>query len=113
MINLRILSTSTPARRSRVEQTVFRRRTCDKRIWTKPLAFAADAGFAMGISIDFCLESLVRSGFCGKEQLWIDVSMNASPRDGLIVTKEPDSLSSAYVAGTANAPSFEHAGPPR
>jgi len=27
--NLRILSTSSPARRRQVEQTVFRRRTCD------------------------------------------------------------------------------------
>ena len=37
-------------------------------------------GFRYGISIDFCLESLLRSGFRGKEQLWIDVF------NGLIVT---------------------------
>jgi hypothetical protein len=64
--NLRILSTSTPASCSRVEQTVFRRRTCDKRIWTKPLAFAADADFAMGFQSIFALKPLSEAGFAEK-----------------------------------------------
>jgi hypothetical protein len=38
-----VLSTSAPARSIGVEQSVVRRRTCDRRIWTKPLASAADA----------------------------------------------------------------------
>jgi hypothetical protein len=64
--NLRILSTSTPARRSRVEQTVLRRRTCDKGIWTKPLAFAADAGLAMGFQSIYAWKPLPEAGFAEK-----------------------------------------------
>src|ERR1700756_3584685 len=41
--NLSPLSTSAPAPRSGVGRSVFRRGTCDRGIWTKPLAFAADA----------------------------------------------------------------------
>jgi hypothetical protein len=55
--NLRVLSTSAPARSVRVDRKVSRRGTCDRRIWTKSLAFAADAeeliflyGFSMAVS---------------------------------------------------------------
>ena len=41
--NLRTLSTSAPAPSTRVNTNVSRRGTCDRGIWTKPLAFAADA----------------------------------------------------------------------
>jgi hypothetical protein len=42
-INLSTLSTSAPAPSARVDPSVSRRGTCDRGIWTKPLAFAADA----------------------------------------------------------------------
>ncbi len=42
-INLSTLSTSAPARCVGVDRNVFRRGTCDRGIWTKSLAFAADA----------------------------------------------------------------------
>src|SRR5439155_20654215 len=42
-LNLRTLSTSAPAPSTRVNTNVSRRGTCDRGIWTKPLAFAADA----------------------------------------------------------------------
>lgn len=42
--NLSALSTSEPAPSVRVEPSVARRGTCDRRIWTKALAFATDAG---------------------------------------------------------------------
>src|SRR5215469_2022235 len=42
---------------------VFRRRTCDTGIWTKPLALAADAGFAMGFQSIFASEGLPEAGF--------------------------------------------------
>jgi hypothetical protein len=41
--NLSFLSTSAPAVSFGVEPSVSRRGTCDREIWTKPLAFAADA----------------------------------------------------------------------
>jgi hypothetical protein len=41
--NLRTLSTSAPAPSPRVDPSVSRRGTCDRGIWRKPLAFAADA----------------------------------------------------------------------
>ena len=41
--NLSTLSTSAPAPSCRVDPSVSRRGTCDRGIWTKPLAFAADA----------------------------------------------------------------------
>jgi hypothetical protein len=41
--NLRTLSTSAPAPSTRVDPSVSRRGTCDRGIWTKPRAFAADA----------------------------------------------------------------------
>jgi hypothetical protein len=41
--NLSSLSTSAPAPSTRVDPSVSRRGTCDRGIWTKPLAFAADA----------------------------------------------------------------------
>jgi hypothetical protein len=41
--NLSALSTSAPAPSTRVDPNVSRRGTCDRGIWTKPLAFAADA----------------------------------------------------------------------
>jgi len=45
-------------------------------------------GVTYGISIDFRPKSLARSGFCEKGSLLmlIDLSMKASPQDGLIVT---------------------------
>jgi len=49
--NLSILSTSAPARCARVELSVSRRGTCDRRIWTKPLAFAADAEGYINIKV--------------------------------------------------------------
>jgi len=51
----------------------------------KPLAFAADAGCAMGLQSIFALKPLSEAGFA-EEQLWIDVSMNASPGDDLTAT---------------------------
>src|SRR4029077_13344208 len=55
--NLRALSTSAPAPSVRVDRKVSRRGTCDRGIWTKSLAFAADAeefiflyGFSMPVS---------------------------------------------------------------
>jgi hypothetical protein len=55
--NLSTLSTSAPARSVRVDRKVSRRSTCDRVIWTKSLAFAADAeeliflyGFSMAVS---------------------------------------------------------------
>jgi len=54
--NLRALSTSAPAPKMRVGLSVSRRGTCDRGIWTKPLAFAADAGELMGFALGFrCL----------------------------------------------------------
>jgi len=53
LINLSTLSTSAPAPSVRVGRIVSRRGTCDRGIWTKPLAFAADAGsygFCLGVS---------------------------------------------------------------
>ena len=53
---LSALSTSAPAPSLRVDPTVSRRGTCDRRIWTKSLAFAADAGslsFSMGFQWPF------------------------------------------------------------
>jgi hypothetical protein len=41
--NLSTLSTSAPAPSCGVDPSVSRRGTCDRVIWTKPLAFAADA----------------------------------------------------------------------
>jgi hypothetical protein len=56
--NLSTLSTSAPAPSVRVDRKVFRRGTCDRGIWTKSLAFAADAeeliflyGFSMAVSL--------------------------------------------------------------
>jgi hypothetical protein len=56
-INLSALSTSAPALNRRVGLSVSRRGTCDRGIWTKSLAFAADAeeliflyGFSMPVS---------------------------------------------------------------
>jgi hypothetical protein len=52
-INLSALSTSAPAPSVRVDPSVSRRGTCDRGIWTKPLAVAADAGsyaFCLGVS---------------------------------------------------------------
>ena len=51
--NLSTLSTSAPAPSVRVGRSISRRGTCDRGIWTKPLAFAADAGedgFCLGVS---------------------------------------------------------------
>src|SRR5216683_574829 len=51
---LRALSTSAPAPNFRVEPSFSRRGTCDRGIWMKPLAFAADAGeliFIYGFSM--------------------------------------------------------------
>src|SRR5215470_10114087 len=45
---------------------VFRRRTCDTGIWTKPLALAADAGYAMGFQSIFAWEALPEAGFSKK-----------------------------------------------
>jgi hypothetical protein len=70
--NLRILSTSAPARSCRVERSVFRRRTCDRRIWTKPLALAADAGFAMGFQSIFAREALPGAGFAKRAVIEAD-----------------------------------------
>jgi hypothetical protein len=54
---LSTLSTSAPAPSVRVDGKVSRRGTCDRGIWTKSLAFAADAeeliflyGFSMAVS---------------------------------------------------------------
>src|SRR6202521_1672390 len=56
-INLGSLSTSAPARDSGVDPSASRRRTCDRGIWTKSLAFAPDAGrsyhLLMGIEWPF------------------------------------------------------------
>jgi hypothetical protein len=41
---LSALSTSAPAPSVRVDPSASRRGTCDRGIWMKPLAFAADAG---------------------------------------------------------------------
>ena len=41
---LSTLSTSAPAPSVRVDPSASRRGTCDRGIWMKPLAFAADAG---------------------------------------------------------------------
>jgi hypothetical protein len=46
---LSTLSTSAPAPSCSVGPSVFRQGTCDRGIWRKPLAFAADAGGAYGI----------------------------------------------------------------
>src|ERR1700693_4525157 len=55
--NLSTLSTSAPAPSVRVDRKVSRRGTCDRGIWMKSLAFAADAeelnflyGFSMAVS---------------------------------------------------------------
>jgi hypothetical protein len=46
---LSTLSTSAPAPSCSVGPSVFRQGTCDRGIWRKPVAFAADAGGAYGI----------------------------------------------------------------
>jgi len=51
--NLSVLSTSAPAPSSGVDRQVSRRGTCDRGIWTKALAFAADAGELMGFACRF------------------------------------------------------------
>jgi hypothetical protein len=49
--NLSALSTSAPAPSTRVDPSVSRRGTCDRGIWTKPLAFAADAEGYINIKV--------------------------------------------------------------
>jgi hypothetical protein len=63
--NLSALSTSAPARSVRVEQSVFRRGTCDRDL-EEAASVCGGRGVVYGISIDFRPESLARSGFCEK-----------------------------------------------
>src|SRR5260370_2533499 len=61
--SLSTLSTSAPAPSARVDPSVSRRGTCDRGIWTKPLAFAADAeGYinimVLGFNGRFAISSL-------------------------------------------------------
>jgi len=63
--NLSALSTSAPAPNRRVELSVSRRGTCDRGIWTKPVAFAADAGGAYGICFGVSKFVRVQDGWMG------------------------------------------------
>ena len=49
--NLSTLSTSAPAPSCSVGPSVFRQGTCDRGIWRKPLAFAADAEGYINIKV--------------------------------------------------------------
>src|SRR5215469_11895779 len=76
---------------------------------SKPLAFAADAGFAMGLQLIFALKPLSEAGFAeNSSDGWICFPERFARRwpDR---TPKTDFLASAYEAGTSNAPSFEHA----
>ena len=61
--NLRLVSTSAPARSSRVEHSVFRRGTLRYEDLEEAASVGGGRGFRYGISIDFRLGRLARSGF--------------------------------------------------
>jgi hypothetical protein len=69
LINLGALSTSDPVRCVRGKaRMVATGGTCDRGIWTKPLALAADAGFATRFQSMFALKALPEAGF---GRLWM------------------------------------------
>ena len=65
-LNVSALSTSAAAPNGRVELSVSRRGTCDRGIWTKPLAFPADAGEAYGICFGVSKFVRVQDGWMGR-----------------------------------------------
>ena len=62
-LNLSFLSTSAPAVSFRADPSVSGRGTCDRRICTKPLAVAADAGLPMGFQSIFAWKALPEAAF--------------------------------------------------
>src|SRR5215472_354349 len=111
LLDLRRLSTSTSARRSRVEQTVFRRSTCDKRIWTKPLAFAAGYKYTVWVfNFRFAIlspEPYRLSRFVVRESLGRAACYHSTQKKTLLTRKQPPlehALASAAPAASRPDP---------
>jgi hypothetical protein len=84
----------------------------DTAVCRKPLAFAADAGFLMGIQSIFVWKALPEAGFAKKGGLMlIDLHMNPSPQDGFIVAQDRSFLNprESRKSRTTQLASFEHA----
>ena len=63
------------------ETTIVSRRSIgDRKIWTKPLAFAADAGFAMGFQSIFALKPLLDRLLAGYFPLPTKCGKNGEPQ---------------------------------
>jgi hypothetical protein len=58
-----------------VDRSVFRRGTCDRGIWTKPLAFAADAGELMGFALGFIIAVIDSVHAKGLKQTLVQMGM--------------------------------------